>query len=172
VSNDGEPWTGPRVQARMAEAMRTLRMVGTAGGPSRRITSWPDVVHSASEAYGWTADEGVAPKASARDIKRLDEVERWITRWLKRDACERAKLVPDTGRILTCRAMGWTYARIGRQRKQEWLALHGRGEDRPRLPGGNSRPSLVAIERRGLGYLATQLNLASVPVDSDTLEAA
>ena len=165
-----EPWTGARVQARMTEAMATLRAVGAPHGPSQRCTSWPDIVRSANEAYGYTDAVGVRPRASPRDIARLEEVERWITKWLTVPACEAARLVPDTGWVLTCRALSWTYARIGRARKHQWTITHGKDAGRPRLPGGNSRPSLVAIERRGLGYVATKLNLAGVPVDPDTME--
>lgn len=164
-----EPWTGPRVQARMSEAMGTLRLIGASGGPSTKVTSWPDIVRKAVEAYGYTAAVGVRPQAAPRDIARMEEVERWISRYLTVRACTDAGLVPDTGWILTCRALGWTYARVGRQRKEQWRITHGRDAGQPRLPGGNSRPSLVAIERRGLGHLATRLNIAGVPVDPETL---
>jgi hypothetical protein len=146
----------------MSEAMGTLRLLRGKLGPTQRVTSWPDVIHEASEAYGYTPARGTRPLASPRDIARLEEVERWITRWLTYAACEAVGLVPDTGYVVTCRGMGWTYARIGRARKEQWHSER-------RLPGGNSRTSIQQIEQRGLRHVATQLNFSGVPVDPETL---
>lgn len=158
-------WTGDRVLARISEAMATLRLLGGAVGPTRSVTSWPDVVHSAEEAYGYTAVTGRRPHASPHDIARLEQVERWLTRHLTRDRCEAAGFVPDAGYVVTCRGMGWTYGRIAHARKAKWGAIQGHR----RPPGGNSRPSIAAIERKALRHLATMLNNQGVPVDPETL---
>lgn len=164
------PWTGALVQARMSEAMGTLRaLVGSNGGPSRKTTSWPDIVRNRGQDYGDDTPRMSRPTATPEDVGRLEQVEEWVRLWLTKDACARGRLVDDTGWVLTCRALGWTYARIGRARKETWRLTHGKDAGAPRLPGGNSRPSLVAIERKGLSYVATQLNLRGVPVDAETL---
>jgi hypothetical protein len=173
VLRSSEPWNTSRVLARMSEAMGVLRLVGSSMGPSRQVTWWPDLVRSSRNGdYGDERPSIIAPKASPRDVARMEEVEAWISKWLSVRACERIPLPPDTGWVVTCRAMGWPYARIGKRRKELWGITHGRDATRPRLPGGNSRPALASLERRGLLHLATQLNNSGIPVDPDTLSAA
>lgn len=160
-------WTSAHVQARMAEAMGTARALITTVGPGTRTTSWPDIIRSRSADYADDTPRMRPAAPSPHDLARLEEVERWVSKWLSRAACTAAGMVDDTGWVLTCRSLGWTYARIGRARKEAWAIAHARDIGRPRLPGGNSRPSLVTIERKGLSYLATQLNLSGKPLDPE-----
>ncbi|MBF0400749.1 MAG: helix-turn-helix domain-containing protein [Magnetococcales bacterium] len=81
-------WTPKMVAARMEEAATTLkRLPGTTLQGCRAF--WPEILHTAGEAYGW--DQALVrlgpPPADA--ITRMDECLEWL-RWLEAD---QAKLV-------------------------------------------------------------------------------
>lgn len=75
--------------ATLEQAGRTLQSMPARGTrPSEYGNGWPDVVHDASVAYGWTADRIRPAYPSARDIALMDEVYAWIG------------LIPESQRLL------------------------------------------------------------------------
>lgn len=166
-----DPWTTDRLRARLSEAARTMRIVQTSSGPSNSVTWWPDTVASVMEAYGYHPETVPKMRADPDQIGRMDEAQRWIAGYLTIDACTAAGLVPDGGFVVAGRAQDWSWERIGRARKVRYGAVGDTLRMGPatRLPGGNSRKSLMLIERRTLAWLATQLNRLNVEVDRRTL---
>jgi hypothetical protein len=72
-------WTAELVRARLAEAMRILRLLpdGATARPSTRLARWPDVVHDLAEAYGYAQARSLARPTPA-EIGRLDETLQWL----------------------------------------------------------------------------------------------
>lgn len=71
------------------QAGKTLQSMPARGTrPSEYGNGWPDVVHDAGMAYGWTTDRIRPAYPSARDIARMDEVYAWIG------------LIPENQRLL------------------------------------------------------------------------
>ena len=68
------------IKARFEEAADTLRALrlGPRDKPSTRHTHWPDVVHQAILAYGWSAARVRLPAPSPEAIYRLDETLAWL----------------------------------------------------------------------------------------------
>ena len=58
--------TGVEIKVRFEEAADTLRALrlGPRDKPSTRVTHWPDVVHQAILAYGWSAARVKPPAPS------------------------------------------------------------------------------------------------------------
>lgn len=100
--------------ARLEEAGATLLAMRLSGGsPASLKSAWPDVVHDASEAYGYTGEQ-VRPAFPASDaISRMDEALGWIPlippdRYVwRRVVGARALVSPRTARHL------FTWRRIG-----------------------------------------------------------
>jgi Domain of unknown function (DUF6362) len=72
--------TGTEIKARFEEAADTLRALrlGPRDKPSTRLTHWPDVVHQAILAYGWSAARVKPPAPSPEAIDRMDETLAWL----------------------------------------------------------------------------------------------
>jgi hypothetical protein len=72
-------WTAELVRARLAEAMRILRLLpdGATARPSTQLARWPDVVHDLAEAYGYAQARPLARPTPA-EIGRLDETLQWL----------------------------------------------------------------------------------------------
>ena len=173
MSRWAHPWTADRVRNRLSEAARTNRITAVAArAPSERTTWWPDVVHTRQEAYGYQPETAPRIMADPDQIARMDECHGWIARWLTVAGCEACGLIPDAGWLTMARASGWSWERIGRERKVRYGVVGSQpsGPSR-RIPGGNSRKSLMQIERSTLIYVASQLNRVDVAVDSVALRA-
>ncbi|HXV24173.1 MAG TPA: DUF6362 family protein [Alphaproteobacteria bacterium] len=82
-----------------ADALRRLNMLGIKPGGLR--AQWPDVVHRAEEAYGWTAERMRPPRPSPAQITRMDEALGWLL-WLD----------DDQRKIVWARCMGLSWRRI------------------------------------------------------------
>lgn len=93
-------WTLERVEARLVEAVDTLKRL-PAPRIQARTTRWPDFVRDSREAYGWTTARLRLAPASPDAIGRLDETLDWL-RWLPRPA----------QRIVWARASGLSWRRI------------------------------------------------------------
>ena len=175
IADDRQPWTGERVRSRMQEAATTLRRIDTTPGPSKSVTWWPDFVCSKHEAYGYGDASVPTAQATPEQIKRMEEVLGWIARWLTTAECEANGLVEDGGWLAMARASGWSWERIGRARKVRFGVPMdqplGLGPSR-RVPGGNSRKSLMLIEKATLAFTATQLNRIDLPLDRVALTAS
>ncbi|MBM3550048.1 MAG: hypothetical protein FJX54_24180 [Alphaproteobacteria bacterium] len=74
-----ERWTAEAVRARLAEAMRILRLLpdDALSRPSSHVVRWPDVVHDIAEAYGYGKSRAPA-RPSPAEIGRLDETLQWL----------------------------------------------------------------------------------------------
>ena len=94
------PWNETRVEERINEAVDTLKRV-PAPSMRRQLTSWPDYIHDAHEAYGYTGFRPSRTPAAPDAITRLDETLGWL-RWLPREAQH----------ILWSRASGLSWRRI------------------------------------------------------------
>jgi DNA-directed RNA polymerase specialized sigma24 family protein len=72
-------WTAELVRARLAEAMRILRLLpdDAQSRPSTHTVRWPDVVHDLAEAYGYGRAKA-AERPSPAEIGRLDETLQWL----------------------------------------------------------------------------------------------
>ena len=89
-------------RSRLAEAADALRRLSLNGiKPGALRSGWPDVVHQAHEAYGWTAERMRPPRPSPAQITRMDEAIGWLL-WL--DGQER--------KIVWARSMGVSWRRI------------------------------------------------------------
>jgi hypothetical protein len=96
------PWTETVIEERINEAVDTLRRV-PAPTMRRHLTSWPDYIHEAREAYGYSGFRPPRAAAAPDAITRLDETLGWL-RWLPRDAQH----------ILWSRASGLSWRKIAR----------------------------------------------------------
>lgn len=153
------PWNAERLAARFVEAAIALKTASVGRNhPLEKWTTWPAVpVHKTEEAYGYTEVQQRPPRASPAAISRMDEMLALSAHHLSADRCAKAGLPPDAQVVVWLRASNTSFARIGLLRRERW---HGIVK---RPPGGNSRPSLVAIEIKTLRHLANELNLALVP---------
>src|SRR5262249_49930453 len=67
------------IKRRLAEAADVLRRLSMNGlKPGRLRSHWPEVVHQAEEAYGWTAARTRPPRPSPAEITRMDETITWL----------------------------------------------------------------------------------------------
>lgn len=91
------------IKARFEEAAETLRALPLRARdrPQARLTRWPDVVHQAMLAYGWTAMRVRPPAPSPGAIDRLDETLSWL--WA---------LADDERRLVMARAFRLPWRRI------------------------------------------------------------
>lgn len=152
-------WTTDLVMERLTEAATTLRHTRSSDrGPRVVLTACYAVPADPATAYGYTAVRGTRTVPDPAAVTRLDQCIGWMSRWLSREACERARLAPDAGYIVWSRAAGVPRSRIAMERKRTW------GAGALRIPGGNSKPSLIAIENAALDHLARALSRSGVPV--------
>ncbi|MBF0214131.1 MAG: hypothetical protein HQM00_11320 [Magnetococcales bacterium] len=80
-----EKWNPKMVAERMAEAASTLRRLKVSGlKPQGYGSSWPDIVHEFSEAYGYNELVVRLGPPTADAITRMDEAMEWL-RWLESD---------------------------------------------------------------------------------------
>jgi hypothetical protein len=99
--------TGPspadEVKRRFEEAADTLRALRLTARdrPSARLARWPDVVHQAILAYGWSATRVRPPAPPPDAIDRLDETLGWL--W---------PLADDERRLVMARAFRLPWRRI------------------------------------------------------------
>ena len=93
-------WTPELVKARLAEAADTLRRLPSARIRAR-LTAWPDVVQSASTAYGYEAARTRPAAPTPEAISRMDETLAWLF-WVENEG----------RRLLWARAMGVPWRRL------------------------------------------------------------
>lgn len=160
-----DAWTSQRVKIRLRAGLTTLRRVDVGGFTTAMRTWWPDIIRDPREGYGYTEAPPPRIQANPGEISRMDEVMRWTAKWMTTQACTAAGMVPDAGWVTMSRARGWSWEQIGRARKTRYGQEHG-------LPGGNSRKSLMQIERKMLAWIATLLNNNGVSVDRATLDTS
>lgn len=98
--HEAREWSLPDIEARLDEAVDTLKRV-PAPGLRRHVTRWPDFVHDSVEAYGYGEIRLTLRPAAPDAIDRLDETLGWL-RWLPREA----------QRILWSRANGFSWRKI------------------------------------------------------------
>jgi len=96
-------WTAERIKARFEEAAGTLRALrlGARDRPQARLARWPDVVHQAMLAYGWSETRVRPPAPAPEAIDRLDETLAWL--WPMAD---------DERRLVMARAFRLPWRRI------------------------------------------------------------
>ncbi len=99
-ATDTPHWTVATIEARIAEAVDTLKRV-PAPDIQRTVTRWPEFVRDANEAYGYSPMRVRRAPAAADAITRLDETLDWL-RWLP----------PVAQRIAWSRASGLSWRRI------------------------------------------------------------
>ncbi|MHB8388168.1 MAG: DUF6362 family protein [Acidobacteriaceae bacterium] len=94
--------------------------------PSGVRSAWPDIVHSAIEAYGWQAGRYRFPCPSAHDISEMDRIFRVVNRlpadrrtW-RRIVLLRCLVDPISGRHY------WSWRKIGRA--LGWSGEYARGQ--------------------------------------------
>lgn len=105
-------YTPKMIEERFEEAAKTLRRLPYKG-PAGYKSSWPEIVRTAAESYGWQPARFPRITPSPEAISRMEETFDWLL-WLE----------PDDARIVWLRAEGirWrgiTY-RIGLSRSQAW----------------------------------------------------
>lgn len=169
-------WQPHHVRIRLSEAMAIQRRIVARLGPNVPRSAWPAMLRTRAEIEEVEADApdlGATTVVPTRaELGLLERVEVWLSAYLSRPACEAAGLVPDTGYVVGARAIGYSYAKIGRHRKtRAGFPVNALPRD-IRLPGGNSRPALVAIETKGLAHVAARLNKAGVSLDPDLTQSA
>ena len=78
-------WTTKMVSDRLEEAAKTLQALQISGTkPKGYVSSWPDVLHDPSEAYGWNDVELHPGPPTPEAITRMDETLLWL-HWLEPD---------------------------------------------------------------------------------------
>lgn len=98
-----EEMTAERIRERFEEAAATLRglRIGPRDRPQTRLSSWPDIVHQAMLAYGWSDARVRPPAPSPEAIDRLDETLSWL--W---------PLADDERRLVMARAFRLPWRRL------------------------------------------------------------
>ncbi len=94
--------TVAEVEGRLCEAVDTLKRLPVPD-IQRGMTAWPEILRSASEAYGYNDVRTRLAPASAAAIDRLEETLQWL-KWLPRKAQQ----------ILWSRAEGFSWRRIAK----------------------------------------------------------
>jgi hypothetical protein len=99
----GTPLTPEGVKRRFEEAAGVLRAVRLTARdrPQRLSARWPDVVHQAMLAYGWSEARVRPPQPQPAAIDRLDETLSWL--W---------PLADDERRLVMARAFRIPWPRI------------------------------------------------------------
>lgn len=118
---------------RLEEAGRTLLSLPNVGCmPAGYKSNWPEVVHAALEAYGYTPEMAKAPCPSPKKIGRMDEAMRWVAFIPEaRSQHRRIVLMRSLVHPITERHR-WSWRRLGdtfgwdRRAVQLW---HGQGID-------------------------------------------
>lgn len=128
-----EEMTAERVRARFEEAAATLRglRIGRRDRPETRLSRWPDIVHQAMLAYGWSDARVRPPAPQPEAIDRLDETLSWL--W---------PLADDERRLVMARAFRLPWRRL---------------EDLD----GRSERTLRTVHARVLGAIAARANAVS-----------
>ncbi len=70
-------WSESDIEERIEEAVDTLKRIPVPD-IQRRVTRWPDFVHDAHEAYGYTTFRAPRGTAAPDAISRLDETLGWL----------------------------------------------------------------------------------------------
>lgn len=70
--------TAADLMQRFAEAARTLRRLPPVRGPHGHRSHWPDYVHAASEAYGYSTVGRMRVSPAPEDIDAMDEAIPWL----------------------------------------------------------------------------------------------
>ncbi|MCA3248990.1 MAG: hypothetical protein INF41_01005 [Rhodospirillaceae bacterium] len=73
-------WHSTTVEQRLASAAAVLRRLPGAM-PRTKLTSWPEVIHSTREAYGWNASQPRPIPPHPQDIQAMDQALEWLF-WL------------------------------------------------------------------------------------------
>lgn len=155
-------WTADIIEDRLAAAAATLRRSRAVGvGPSGTRSAWPAMAPTKEDqrmAYGYNAATAPRIEPSSAELTALDAVLGWMSRYLSREACTRAKLPPDAGWVAWQRATGATWPQISDAR--------GRAAQRP--TGGNSREACRQIARQAHEHVALCLSRDRVPLHVGT----
>lgn len=152
-------WTADLVEQRMAAAAATLRKSKAAGvSPAGMRSAWPATAPTKEDqrlAYGYNA--AVAPRIqpTSAELTAMDAVLGWIADYLSREACARANLPADAGRVAWSRAQGISLPSISKARGREWGG---------KAPGGNSREAVRQIARAACQHVADCLRRRGVPL--------
>ena len=105
-------WTASMVEARFEEAAYTLRRLPDTHVPGY-FNTWPVVVRSVYEAFGWERARMPRIAPSPQAISRMEETFTWLT-WLD----------PDDARIVWLRGEGVPWKpicwRVGLSRQTAW----------------------------------------------------
>lgn len=88
---DGAPWSPQEVAARVRAAWDTLRRIPMRTQPMGFISSMPDVVRDAAEAYGYNKVRVTLAKALPGQVDRMEETIGWFV--FLRDKPMRSKIV-------------------------------------------------------------------------------
>ena len=110
---DGK-WTKETVEARMEEAVRTLRALHVTGlKPKGYGSNWPDVLLDPNEAYGRDDTKVSRGPPTPEAITKMDESLMWL-HWLEPDQARLVWMIAeDVPRKLIC-------ARVGMSRDKAW----------------------------------------------------
>ena len=114
--------------AQLEEAGRTLQLLPARGsGPAGYGAGWPEVVHSAEEAYGWAAPLSRPRAPTAEEIARMDRAYAWIglipegRRTWRRVVLMRSLVNPINERhVWTWRKIARAWGRNHEYWKSEW----------------------------------------------------
>lgn len=141
-----QAWTPKLVEERLAEAADTLRRL-PAVKVQGYICSWPTVVRTMHEAYGWHAARVCLGPPSPGAIDRMDETITWLA-WLE----------PDDAKIVWLRASGvrWKLITWGLGiGPYDGVAALGRGVVVDRVASQRRRRATVSPARTTLGAAMT-----------------
>ncbi len=86
-------------------------------GPSKLRAAWPDVLHEASESYGWNTPKVTRERPSPEEITKLDRLLPLIY-----------EMKEPTRTIVVGRMMGLTWTKIGSRVKERGFGKLGRQE--------------------------------------------
>jgi hypothetical protein len=131
------------IKARFEETADTLRALRLNGRdrPSTRLTHWPDIVHQAMLAYGWSGTKVRPPAPSPEAIDRLDVTLAWL--W---------PLADDERRLVMARAFRIPWRRIedldGRS-ERTLRTVHGKVLERIAAAPTQQRSGPVARDAAG-----------------------
>lgn len=140
------------IEARFAEAARTLRLVPSADSRflARVRAKWPDFAPETFDRWvGYNRERAryAKLKPTAKQIDRMDEcLFVWLP-WLLPDQIGDGDAPADVAHIVWARANRFSWRAIGRMRRSL-------GQE----SGGNSHVSLRIIYRRGIATIARRLD--------------
>lgn len=146
----GSPRTMAELRRRLEDSALTLARLPlgrSSHAPAGFRVAWPDYARDAKESYGYHRAGVGRVVASASEIGRMEEALGWMGRWWSNDSLHASGLPRDAGIVAFERcALHLPWPKIKAGRLARWTGM-------PAIPGGNSTPSLRALERRALEVL-------------------